>query len=53
MTKSELIKRLESYSDDDVVILLIGDGWSNIDDVQQEGSCIGIRAEEEPVFSEN
>ena len=43
MTKLELMKALEDFDDDDCVI--IGDfdsGWSNIEEVKQDGSCISI-----------
>ena len=53
MTKIELIKALSPYDDDDVVILSFGDGWSNIDTIIQDGSCINIKSEKEPIFSEN
>jgi len=54
MTKAELIKTLDKFSDDDVVIISFGDGgWSNIETVVQDGSRINIIAEISPVFSDN
>ena len=43
MTAKELIETLTKFNQDDVVIL--GDsitGWSNIEEVKQDGSCISI-----------
>jgi hypothetical protein len=53
MTKKELIKTLSTFNDDDVVIISFGDGWSNIETIEQHGSCINIKAELYPLFSEN
>ena len=54
MTKTELINALSKFNDDDVVIISFGDGgWSNIETVVQDGSCINIIAEISPIFSDN
>jgi len=46
MTKRELIKALEKFDDDSVVIIGDGiDGWSNIETVKQDGSQISITSE--------
>lgn len=43
MTKRDLIKALEEYNDDDVVIIGCSkSGWSNIEELKQDGSCISI-----------
>jgi len=53
MTRDELvIKLIKEFKSDDVVI--IGDnitGWANIGEVKENGSCISIMADMEPVFS--
>lgn len=53
MTKTELIKALLPFNDDYVVIISFGDGWSNIENIEQEGCVINIKAELSPVFSDN
>jgi len=43
VTKAELIKALDKFDDDYVVV--IGDsetGWSNIGELKQDGCCISI-----------
>lgn len=42
-TKKELIKMLEPYDDDSIVIVMddVG-GWDNIEEVKQDGSNIAI-----------
>lgn len=43
MTKAGLIKALEQFSDDDIVICMDqSGGWDNIEDVKQDGSSIAI-----------
>lgn len=52
MTKSELIKALAVFHDDAIVIM--GDqenGWSNIGEVVNDGVCISLKPEHQPVFS--
>ena len=52
MTKTELIKALEPFGDDEVVI--IGDSktvWSNIGEVKSDGSCISIMEDYTRPFS--
>lgn len=42
-TKKELIRMLEEFDDDDVVVCMDSDGgWDNIEKVTQEGGCINI-----------
>lgn len=53
MTKKELIKRLKDFYDDDVVVIGDGNGWSNIEDIEQLGCSIVLLQEEYPVFSDN
>ena len=53
MTKKELIKRLKDFADDDVVIISDGEGWSNIENLEQQDNCIAIMQEKYPVFSDN
>lgn len=53
MTKNELVIALNDFNDDDVVIISDGEGWSNIEDVKQQGSSIAITMEQYPVFSDN
>ena len=53
MTKSELIKRLEPFNDDDIVI--IGDretGWCNMGLIKQEGSSICLMGDYTRPFSD-
>jgi hypothetical protein len=52
MTKNELIKAMESFGDDEGVI--IGDsetGWSNIEEVKSNGSVISIMQDMTRPFS--
>jgi len=49
MTKKELIKALEPFSQDDVVILSDGDGWANIEDILQDGSSIKLTMADHPL----
>jgi hypothetical protein len=43
MTKSDLIKRLEQFDDDDVVIVMdYSGGWDNATEVIGVGSAIAI-----------
>lgn len=55
MTKTELIKALAPYGDDNLVTL--GDahsGWSNIEEVKGDGMFIAIMPEtERPFTSDN
>ena len=42
-TKKELIKMLEDYDDNEVVICMDMEGcWDNIDHIKQDGSSIAI-----------
>lgn len=44
MTKKELIKAMENYNEDQVVIVMDDvDGWDNISHVSSDGSQIAIR----------
>jgi len=54
MTVNELIERLQTIEKKDKVCILSfdGEGWSNIEDVQECGQ-IWIHAEQSPVFSNN
>ena len=52
MTKSELIKRLNDM-DDKVIIVTDVYGWSNIEDIKEQGGDIIITLEKYPVFSDN
>lgn len=52
MTKLELIKALEQFNDDSIVI--IGDsntGWSNIGELKNDGSSIAIMSDYTLPFS--
>ena len=51
VTKHELIIVLNDYNDDDVVIISDGIGWSNIEEIEQQGSSIAIILERFPIFS--
>ena len=44
MTKSELIKELEGFADDDAVVVCMdkSGGWDNIESVVKDGSSINI-----------
>ena len=43
MTKIDLIRALDGYNEDDIVIISSeGGGWCNIDSVQHDGCCICI-----------
>jgi hypothetical protein len=44
MTKKELIKAMEHFSDDSVVIIMdaVNEGWDNICKVNEAGSQIAI-----------
>jgi len=53
MTKKDLMKRLTNFSDDCVIILSDGEGWRNIDKVEQDGDCITLIGEKYPIFSDN
>jgi hypothetical protein len=44
MTKKELIKALEKYEDNDVVVCVDqGGGWDNVEDVEDFGDVIAIK----------
>jgi len=49
MTKNELIKALDSFDDDDCVVLSDGSGWANIKDVFQDGSSIVLTMADHPL----
>lgn len=54
MNVRELKAELEKFDDYDIVV--IGDfseGWSNIEELTQNGSSVEIKPEEYPVFSDN
>jgi hypothetical protein len=57
MTKKELIKALEEYDDDDIVVLgkfnyePNGQGWSNIGYVVGSGGIISITMDYDRAFS--
>jgi hypothetical protein len=53
MTKNELIKALENFDGDDVVILMDSDGlgWTNIGEVKKDGACIAILEDNTRPFS--
>lgn len=53
MTVKELIKKLETFPEDHVVIINFDDGWSNIEEVILGLGAVSINAEESPVFSEH
>lgn len=53
MTKKELIKRLEKFDDDNVIIISDNKGWSNIDKVEKLDSSIMLLIEKYPLFSNN
>jgi len=53
MTAKELIDRLQKMNPDKVVVITDGQGWSNIEKVEQHKITIEIAREEFPVFSEN
>ena len=55
MTKKELIKALEDFEDDQIVIIGdFEDGWSNINEVKKSGSCISITSDmTRPFTSDN
>ena len=52
MTVSELIKELEKFDKDKIVIITEpdGEGWDNIGNVYQEGSCIKITMDDNNPF---
>ncbi len=52
MTKNELVIALNDFNDDDIVVIICGEGWSNIEDVNKNGCAIEITIEEYPVFSD-
>ena len=55
MTKKELIKALEPFRDNDVIIF--GDwktGWSNVKELKADGCCISIMEDQaKPFTSDN
>ena len=43
MTKRELIKELEPFGNDDIVVCKdLNGGWDNIEKVEQDGSSVAI-----------
>jgi hypothetical protein len=53
MTKSDLLKRLAPLSDDAVIVITDGEGWTNIDRLTFDGVCIQLHVERFPLFSDN
>lgn len=53
MTKKDLIGRLKQLNDDDNVIISDGNGWCNIEKIEQQGHNIVLLPEKYPVFSDN
>lgn len=47
MTKTELISALHPFNDDAIVVLRLGEGWSNIHTVECAGCVIEIQADED------
>ncbi len=42
-TKKELIKMLEEFDDDDIVVCMDENGrWDNVEEVKKFGGCINI-----------
>ena len=53
MDKRQLVKILEKFDDDDIVIISDGIGWSNIEKVQKSNDhTISIVQEKYPIFSD-
>ena len=52
MTKRELIEAMRDMDDDAVVTLHIGDGWSNVECVEQRGFEVQIHADLTLAFSD-
>ena len=53
MDKRKLVKILEKFDDNDIVIISDGIGWSNIEKVQKGNDhTINIIQEKYPVFSD-
>lgn len=54
MTVKELIKELGKFDDDDMVVINDDEGWSNIEKIQKDKTClVRIVIERYPVFSDN
>lgn len=53
MTVSELIVQLYKYNMDRVVVIGIGKGWGNIQNVIDNGVTITLEVEKTPLFSES
>ena len=53
MTKKDLLKRLEEFDDNTMIVISDGKSWANIDKVVKNGSIIELEIEKFPVFSEN
>lgn len=53
MDKRKLVKLLEKFNDNDIVIISDGVGWSNIEGVQKNNNnVINLIQEKYPVFSD-